>query len=195
MELDADNDTSASVHGLVQVLAAALICLTLVDAVMVGINKSSLESSTRILFVRYGEWLFLPACAFVAWVARPFGRTSLMLLVAAYTTCYAFLTQFRGAWIWDGTFDAYEYSRLPWYRVCLFGIATSLLICCFPSRPPMRASRTSILLVLLTAATLLSAVMPRIWPMDSAFVSTRFLAMTAALLGLILLLFTSRVYE
>lgn len=195
MQLEADENVAKDIHGLVQCMSAMLIGVTCVEAVMIGVNKSPLDSSLRLLFVRYGEWLFVPACAFVGYTVRPFGRIRIILLAVAYLTAYSLVTQFRGSWIWDGTFDAYEYSRLPWYRASLYGIIISLIICYFPGQSRFKAAKTGPLLVALTVSSVLSAVLPRLWPADSAFASTRFLAMIAGLVGLAILLVTSKAYE
>jgi len=195
MILEADDDQSILVHGFVQVMAAMLISLTCIEGVMLAVNRSSLDSSVRLLFVRYGEWLFVPACVLVGWIARPFSRARMLLLITTFTMGYGLITQFRGSWIWDGTFDAYDYPRWPWYRACLVGITLCLAICYLPTKSLANTTKSGILLSVLTVASLLSAALPRIWPLDSAFVATRFIGMVVALIGLIVLLFTSKVSE
>src|SRR5579862_8199593 len=170
----AELDQVAELDGVVQTFAMAMIALTAVDTVMILVSHSSLPMATRIFAVRYGAWLFVPAWAPVGWVARPLGPRRYLTLAAAFATAYTMLTQFRGSWIWNGTFDMYAYSRAPWLFTSLSGVGLALGFVSFlrSDRVPS-AKATAILLVGLAASLVASAFLPRWWPNDSEFAATR----------------------
>lgn len=172
-------------HGIVQTVAAALVALTGIDAVMLFVNRSAMPTSTRLFTIKYGEWLFIPACLLVGWVASGLRQRRFLPLAAAFATAFTALTQFRGSWIWSGTFDEFYYDRLPWVRSGLLGIALAFGLGSLVRRKAPPSWRTSILWLGLLAASLVASVfLPKLWPNDSEFVASRPLMLGACLVAL-----------
>jgi hypothetical protein len=176
-----DNETVLSA------LLVGLIGLTLIEAVELFVNKATGNHWLRIRFILYGEWMFLPASAWVAWLSLRLGARGLLLAGATYTICFVLMTQFRGLWLWGGTFDRYESSKVSWLFPVGVGLAVALTIYCLHKQKTMQATSpnlTNTLLSLFCGSVIVSALMQNLYPIGSVFAPTRIYGLAAALVVL-----------
>jgi hypothetical protein len=168
-------------------LCAALVLLTAVEGLIIAVSRSGWEPFRKLWFYGHAGWLFLPGGALIGLCARGGTAIRFLALGAAFVTAYVALTQFRGTWIWDGTFDAFKYPRSGWFYPGLAGCLMAFGISFIPRKTPASSLGSQLWLIGLTAAVVLSVFLPRYALVNSDFAPTRWIALAAILLCLVVL--------
>jgi hypothetical protein len=169
------------IYGIVLVFAAAMVALTVVDTLMIGVNRSFLPTLVKIQFVRFGEWLFFPAAFGVGLASGVLGSKKAIPVMASAAAAFIMITQFRGAWIWSGTFDKYDEPRTAWIVISLSGLLAGGIVAGVRPAPP-RAELTIAMLISLALCVLVTAMTSKMWPGDSDFAPTRYISLLVSLL-------------
>ena len=108
------------------VVPAVALCVALCGIVILELamraTLTHAPGRMRIFAIREVGWAFLPLALGMQWLLRGSGVKGLATACAVAVTAYVTIVQFRGLWVWSGTFDAYWYSKAPWIMPGLAGL-------------------------------------------------------------------------
>jgi hypothetical protein len=154
-----------------------------VELILALVSRSALPDPIRLFFVRNSLWMLMCASAVpVAYSVPLRARGPVVLAVAAAINLFLMM-QFRGAWIWVGTFDSYEQSAKPWMMAMALGVVLGYLALLVPSWRSSQADTgektVNAWLVALCALTIATGAVSLLAPMQSEFAPTRFLGLSA----------------
>lgn len=170
-------------------IALALIGLTLVELVVTWASHSNMPMRRRVFFAENNVWLFLPVGFFVTLFGAPLGWRGLLASAASLTLLSLTVLNFRGMWVWQGTFDRFDDSALRWIVPLISGAVLALPLLAVPFAKRIhgwhRANRWW------TGGVAVAAVASFYYAdafiMGSEWPPTRFIALAAALVVLLVL--------
>jgi hypothetical protein len=180
----------------VKALLVGILGLTIVESLEIIVNRSFGWHGVRHFMILYGEWLFLPVAAVVTRISLALGKSGILVAAAVFTICFLLITQFRGVWVWNGTFDKFEQSSASWLIPSLIGAVVAIVHWIFVPRTSYvnsLESATNIMFATLSVSILIYILLLRVYPVDSVFAPTRhFALMTSWLVLFPLTMYTRR---
>lgn len=171
-------------HALVQVFASSVVMLTAIEVFLVTWLRGPWTVPTKLLVTTNGHWLLIPGLCLVGLISRPLGRMRYLPLLAAVVTLYTFVSQFRGIWIWLGTFDKFSQSQTGWTLSLAIGLVVAVLVGFKKEIPKVNRAATSYWLLLLAASLAVLTYSSRWMPVDSEFAFTRPIATVVTIIVL-----------
>lgn len=164
-------------------IALALIGVTLVELLVTWVSHSSIPVPRRVFFAENNVWLFAPVGFVVALFCAPLGKGGVIASAAALTLLVLVVLNFRGMWVWPGTFDRFEQSPYRWIMPLILGAITGMLLWMVPPTHQVRGIHrahgwTALLLGLSGVAAFAfddAHIMGSAWP------PTRFIALAVVL--------------
>jgi len=115
-------------------ILAGVAGITTIEVVQLTVNRMSGYHWLQVQFLLYGEWMFSLVTAWVLWISLRIGPRGILIAGVTFTISFVLLTQFRGLWVWNGTFDRYEKSLLPLIVPTIAGTAIGSLSIFLPRR-------------------------------------------------------------
>lgn len=169
------------------VVVMSVVLLSLVDILLAFVVRSGLPDPVRLFFVRNSMWFLGGASALVTVYSIALRATGPLVLGIATAINLFLMMQFRGPWIWVGTFDLYEQSAKPWLLALGAGVAIGYLGLLIPpvrkARPTTDEQVVSRWIIALFATTIACAFASLNSPFDSEFAPTRFIGLIGVLIA------------
>lgn len=175
--------------GVVPIFAAPLIALAVIDFIILVLGHEVLRtrptgfsfySSSRL--VMYGHLLFAIS-SFWAFAISPRTAKGILLGATSLVFSYLIMTQFRGPWAWQGTFEWHQQSQAPWLWSFLVGglvaIVSLFTLKNAKQKSIHSAKRDCIYLFGLIASSIITFLASRFWPTDSFAAPTLHYALAA----------------
>ncbi len=161
----------------IDVVCIAAYSLFLVDAIAVGVNASPLATAVKVQSLQFYPFLFCIPGLIIGVVVGRMRLKGVPHLFIGLSTVYFLCRQFRGAWIWGGTFDKYGEPMVTWLSPLLIGslvgylagLAAPLVSSEFEHSPKRTCIHVSALLITGFGVWVLTA----LYPNDSFFPPSR----------------------
>ncbi len=173
------------------ILAAILLELGL-ELIMFAINRSSSSRYIKLFFINNGEYFHILTWAAVAILSSPLGTKRFLTCALAFALVTYSNFQFRGPWVWDGTFDHSDLSYRKWLISGLVGLTVGTAFS-WKWQPALRDERLlSTIFISLFILMISTVVLSGLLPVDSADPSTKPLFVATGLTAATILLWAKR---
>lgn len=164
-------------------IALALVGLTLIELIVTLVSRSSIPTARRVYFARENVWLFAPLGSVIIMFCAPLRARGMLAAVAALVLVVLVVLNFRGMWVWPGSFDRFQESSLRWIGPMALGAILGASLTTVPALRQTRAIHRVLgwHSLMLGLATLGAFVWGDAYVMGSSWPPTRFIPLAVSL--------------
>ncbi|CAN5461503.1 hypothetical protein BH11ARM2_BH11ARM2_17950 [soil metagenome] len=157
-------------------VALAAAGLTATETLAIAVNRVVPSDGFRLFALKATSWPLFLVGALVGYVSRGAGARSPLIVATSVALVFTLAKRFRGNWIWAGTFRDYLDSPAPWLFVLGLGCVVGILPW---TRRTATAPSSLASVICLAGAAFAAWAVGILWPLDSEFPQTRYLAVSA----------------